>query len=126
MIVSPTSNPSKKTPVVQAYTFGKYLGCLKLVFDAKGDLLSYSGNPILLNSSYVQEPIVLSKVNSMAAKVKNFSEVRWSFGYCLDQKRRNHRVLMANPLPRVCDKGSGLYYTLSALRLPNEFPFVTL
>lgn len=38
-------------PVVQAYAFGKYLGYLNVKFDDQGNVLSASGNPILLDSS---------------------------------------------------------------------------
>lgn len=40
--------------VVQAYTMGKFLGNLNLVFDSKGVVTNFSGQPILLGSS-VQE-----------------------------------------------------------------------
>ncbi|EEC07966.1 5' nucleotidase, putative, partial [Ixodes scapularis] len=35
--------------VTQDYWFGKYLGFLKLQFDATGKLQSWSGNPILMD-----------------------------------------------------------------------------
>lgn len=37
--------------VVQDFWFGKYLGFLQVEFDAEGNVVKYSGNPILLNSS---------------------------------------------------------------------------
>ena len=37
--------------VVQDYAFGKYLGYLKVTFDNTGKVKSWSGNPILLDSS---------------------------------------------------------------------------
>ena len=38
--------------VVQEYTFGKYLGYLEVTFDDDGNVMEYSGNPILLNETY--------------------------------------------------------------------------
>ena len=76
LIIHPKSKPSKNIAVVQDFTFGKYLGHLKLTFDDKGDLIKYSGNPILLNASYAQDPTLLKQVEGMAAKVKNYSEVK--------------------------------------------------
>ena len=75
MLVARKSNPSKKVLVVQDFTFGKYLGVLKLTFDSNGEVTSYGGNPILLNGSYAQDPVLLRTVESMAGQVKNFSEV---------------------------------------------------
>ncbi|RWS26585.1 Snake venom 5'-nucleotidase-like protein [Leptotrombidium deliense] len=39
----------RKTLVVQAFAHTKYLGYLSVLFDEKGDVYSYSGQPILLN-----------------------------------------------------------------------------
>ena len=74
-IVNPTAKPAKKIPVVQDFTFGKYLGNLKLRFDDYGDLISYNGNPILLDGSYAQNPALLKKIEGMSGAVRNFSEV---------------------------------------------------
>ena len=38
-----------QTLVVQAFAYGKYLGVLDLKFDDDGKIISYSGNPILLD-----------------------------------------------------------------------------
>ncbi|KAF5296487.1 hypothetical protein FQR65_LT01476 [Abscondita terminalis] len=45
----------KKVPVVQAYGFTKYIGRLTLVFDDKGDLIEFEGEPQLLNPSVPQD-----------------------------------------------------------------------
>ncbi|EEC19323.1 5' nucleotidase, putative, partial [Ixodes scapularis] len=37
--------------VVQAYYYGKFLGFLQVTFNDKGDVMNWTGNPILLNSS---------------------------------------------------------------------------
>eukprot|EP00111_Clytia_hemisphaerica_P018109 TCONS_00053585-protein len=52
-------------PVVQDFTYGKYLGNLKLTFDENGKLLSAQGNPIMLNASYVEDEEVLKMVDEM-------------------------------------------------------------
>nr|CAD7397876.1 unnamed protein product [Timema poppensis] len=46
-----TQSSGRKVPVVQAYAYTKYLGQLDLVFDEHGEIISYKGNPILLDSS---------------------------------------------------------------------------
>lgn len=40
----------ERTLVVQDYTFGKYLGFLQVQFDNTGKVVSYGGNPIILNN----------------------------------------------------------------------------
>lgn len=44
----------ERTLVVQDYTFGKYLGFLQVQFDNTGKVVSYGGNPILLNNSIAE------------------------------------------------------------------------
>ena len=44
----------KIVPVVQAHHCSKYLGYLKMTFTRNGELKSWSGSPILLNSSFTQ------------------------------------------------------------------------
>ncbi len=41
-------------PVIHPYDFGKYLGRLDVTFDDDGNLIQYSGNPILLDNSVDQ------------------------------------------------------------------------
>ena len=54
IVVNPDHDPSAKVLVVQDYTFGKYLGRLDVEFDVEGKIVSYSGNPILLDDSVEQ------------------------------------------------------------------------
>ncbi|KAH8290201.1 hypothetical protein KR054_001016, partial [Drosophila jambulina] len=42
----------RKVPVVQAYAYTKYLGRMSLEFDRGGNLLTFNGQPILLDSSF--------------------------------------------------------------------------
>ena len=41
----------KRALCVQAFYFSKYLGNLEVEFDDSGDVVSYGGNPILLDAS---------------------------------------------------------------------------
>lgn len=49
-----TSEDGRQVPVVQAYAFGKYLGYLKVSFDGAGNVVKWTGNPVLLDASVVQ------------------------------------------------------------------------
>ncbi|XP_017295470.1 5'-nucleotidase [Kryptolebias marmoratus] len=67
------SEDGRKVPVVQAYAFGKYLGHLKVTFDEKGNVVESSGNPILLDSSILEDPVVLADVNEWKKNLTSFS-----------------------------------------------------
>merc|ERR1740137_289716 len=47
-----------KTIVLQAYAYTKYLGHVKLTFSASGELTGWTGQPILLDSSYPQDQAI--------------------------------------------------------------------
>ncbi|XP_078332927.1 snake venom 5'-nucleotidase-like isoform X1 [Crassostrea virginica] len=61
----------ERTLVVQDYTFGKYLGFLQVTFDATGKVVSYGGNPIILNSTVNEDPTVKQVVDSMFVEIEN-------------------------------------------------------
>ncbi|XP_060804761.1 uncharacterized protein LOC106143339 [Amyelois transitella] len=65
----------KSVPAVQAYAYTKYLGKLHLVFNTNGDLISFDGNPILLDKSVPQDPDVLSIVNKYRGEVLKETEI---------------------------------------------------
>ncbi|XP_060092644.1 5'-nucleotidase [Heteronotia binoei] len=67
------SDHGPNVPVVQAYAFGKYLGYLNVVFDDEGNVISASGNPILLNSSIPEDEEVKAQVSMMRVQLNNFS-----------------------------------------------------
>ena len=64
-----TKQNGKKSLVVQDFTFGKYLGKLNVIFDDNGELLSWKGNPLLLNDSYVKDDTVSKMVESMKGPI---------------------------------------------------------
>lgn len=49
-----------QTLVVQDYAFGKYLGFLQVKFDDNGKVITFGGNPILLNSSIPKGILILN------------------------------------------------------------------
>ncbi|KAG7249757.1 hypothetical protein CRUP_002773, partial [Coryphaenoides rupestris] len=67
------SDDGRDVPVVQAFAFGKYLGNLKVTFDPAGNVIKAVGNPILLDSSVVQDPAVLADVEHWKKDLSHFS-----------------------------------------------------
>lgn len=76
LIVNPTANPSKNVLVVQAYTFGKYLGYLNVTFDGNGEVTHYAGNPILLSGNIKKDEEIMKEVSKRRKPVENYSKVR--------------------------------------------------
>ncbi|XP_060521912.1 protein 5NUC-like [Cylas formicarius] len=69
-----TQKSGKKVPVVQAYAYTKYLGVLNVTFDDKGDLISFAGQPILLESSIPQDEDVLALLDVYRPKIDALNE----------------------------------------------------
>lgn len=70
-----------KVPVVQAASYGKYLGDLVVTFDDNGVVKEAKGDPILLDASVQPDPAIAARVEEMAKpigelrkKVIGFSE----------------------------------------------------
>ena len=74
-IVNPTDRPGKKVLVVQDYTYGKYLGYLKVTFDSNGEIIHHSGNPILLGMWLPEDQDVLKEVKKRKAAVDAYAKV---------------------------------------------------
>uniref|UniRef100_F7G3X1 5'-nucleotidase n=1 Tax=Ornithorhynchus anatinus TaxID=9258 RepID=F7G3X1_ORNAN len=68
-----TSEDGRRVPVVQAYAFGKYLGHLQVVFDEAGNVISSSGNPILLNDSIPEDPSIKAELDKWKVMLTNYS-----------------------------------------------------
>ncbi|XP_059178708.1 snake venom 5'-nucleotidase-like isoform X2 [Physella acuta] len=60
--------------VVQDYAYGKYLGELNVVFDDAGEVKSWTGNPILLDSSVKQDNETLALINTYLPQVEVFKK----------------------------------------------------
>jgi len=63
----------RHVPVVQAYTNGKYLGNLLVTFDAAGEVVAASGEPILLDANIPQAADVLQALVPWREEVEAMS-----------------------------------------------------
>ncbi len=59
-----------KVPVVQAASYSKYLGELKVVFDDNGNVKEASGSPIYLDKSITPDPAVLARIKELGAPIE--------------------------------------------------------
>ena len=101
-------------PVVQAYAYSKYLGHLVLEFDADGNVIAASGEPMLLDASVEPDADVAARVAELAAPIEEMQQrVVASVGGEIDGSRETCRAMecpMGNliadaMLDRVADQG---------------------
>ncbi|XP_068698294.1 snake venom 5'-nucleotidase-like isoform X1 [Montipora foliosa] len=88
LVISKDGNPESKALVVQDFAYGKYLGRLKVEFDDNGRVISWSGNPILLDSKIQKDPIVYTLVQQMKGPVAKVSEVKVGSSFVFLDARR--------------------------------------
>ncbi|MEK1886302.1 MAG: 5'-nucleotidase C-terminal domain-containing protein [Phyllobacterium sp.] len=64
-------NPSgKDVPIVQAKSYSKYLGELKVTFDDEGNVISSAGAPILLDSPVTPDPAFVARIKELAQPIE--------------------------------------------------------
>ncbi|XP_019539981.3 protein 5NUC-like [Aedes albopictus] len=81
-------NPaSREVPVVQAYAYTKYLGYMKVEFDADGNLVSFDGKPILLNGAVDRDSDVLQLLDVYRPGILELEEVIGQTRVLLDATR---------------------------------------
>lgn len=54
------------TALVSSYAYSKYLGELKVVFDDDGNIISATGEPILLDGSVAEDPVIKARITEAA------------------------------------------------------------
>ncbi|KAH8297415.1 hypothetical protein KR044_011476 [Drosophila immigrans] len=121
-----TQPGGKKVPVVQAYAYTKYLGKLKVQFDADGNLVSFDGSPILLDASIAQEQDVLDLLDAYRAPIAAIGEsvightkVDLEGGKVCRQRECNLGNLITDSMvfARVLENKGGDYWTDAAVAL---------
>ncbi|XP_071052152.1 snake venom 5'-nucleotidase-like isoform X2 [Onthophagus taurus] len=61
----------KKVLILQAYAYGKYLGVLNLKVSNKGEIIDYSGNPILLSSDIQKDEEVEKLIQQYKKEIES-------------------------------------------------------
>ena len=74
-----TKNNGKKCLVAQAFAYGKYLGRLNVNFSDNGDIVSWSGNPILLDQRIAKDPGIVKDIATMRGPLDRVGKVRRQF-----------------------------------------------
>ncbi|WBU61100.1 bifunctional metallophosphatase/5'-nucleotidase [Paracoccus albus] len=59
-----------QVPVVQAASYGKYLGHLKLTFDDEGKVIAAEGEPILIDNSVEPDAEILARIKELGAPIE--------------------------------------------------------
>ncbi|XP_050392707.1 snake venom 5'-nucleotidase isoform X2 [Patella vulgata] len=69
-----TKTSGKKAVCVQDYAYGKYLGFLHVEFDDDGNVNTWMGNPILLNSSIPKDNATLVEMRPWKQEIQHFKK----------------------------------------------------
>ncbi|RWS19440.1 5'-nucleotidase-like isoform X1, partial [Leptotrombidium deliense] len=109
-------NDGRMSLVVQAFAFSKYLGFLNVIFDEKGDVLKYSGQPILLDHTVPGDPEIQEFLAPKAASIKaKYDSPIGSTAVMLDGDCRRHECNLGNLIT-----DSMVYAVLNASRNKPE------
>jgi 5'-nucleotidase len=64
------AGPDGPVPVAQAYAYGKWLGDLRVTFDAEGRVSDVAGEPILVDAAIAEDEAVLAMVAALAEPIE--------------------------------------------------------
>ncbi|KAJ7363701.1 hypothetical protein OS493_009864 [Desmophyllum pertusum] len=110
LVITPDGNPDAKVLVVQDFAYGKYLGHLKVDFDADGKVTAWSGNPIILNKSVAKDPTILQQVQQMKSEVAKLSEVKVGTSFVFLDARKPDCMLKECNLGNVVTDAMVFHY----------------
>lgn len=107
-----TQPSGKQVPVVQAYAYTKYLGVLNVTFDDNGELTSFKGQPIFLDTDVPQEQDVLTLLETFRPEIDNLDkQVVGTSRVLLDATSNRCRSVECNLGNMIAD--SFVYYMAS-------------
>ncbi|WP_419905512.1 bifunctional metallophosphatase/5'-nucleotidase [Kiloniella sp.] len=73
LISSPNKQP---TPIVQAYGYGKYYGEITLTFDDNGNVTSSSGDTVLLDQGFDEDPDIKNQVDALNRQLDDIRKTK--------------------------------------------------
>jgi 5'-nucleotidase len=89
-----------KVPVVQAASYSKYLGEIRIVFDDNGVVKEAKGDPIHLDKSITPDPAVLARIKELGAPIEELKAKEvGETAAAIDGSRENCRA-------RECEMGN--------------------
>ncbi|WP_404402595.1 bifunctional metallophosphatase/5'-nucleotidase [Pelagibacterium halotolerans] len=103
-----------EVPIVQAYAYSKYLGELEVTFDADGNVVSATGDPLLLDASIEPDAEAAARVAELKAPLEELmqqvvgtatEEIDGSRDTCRIQECEMGNLVADAILDRVADQG---------------------
>ncbi|XP_002741916.1 snake venom 5'-nucleotidase-like [Saccoglossus kowalevskii] len=95
--IHPGDDVTRNVLVVQDYAYGKYLGYLQVTFDTDGEVIEWSGNPILLDKTVEQDPETLADVLEWKEPIYEMqNDIIGSTRVYLDGERQHCRTQECN------------------------------
>ena len=95
-----TKQNGKKAAVVQAYAYTKYLGQIRLTFDAAGDLISWAGSPKLLDGKIQEDEEISAELRQWKSELNKIGKDLVGFT----------DVVLLNTRERECNMGETTEY----------------
>ncbi|KFP77905.1 5'-nucleotidase, partial [Acanthisitta chloris] len=109
------SEDGRKVPVVQAYAYGKYLGCLNVTFDKEGNVVEAVGNPILLDSTVPEDEHIKAEVEKWREDLGNYSQELGKTSVYLNGTSQACRFQECNMGNLLCDAASWNHVSMCIL-----------
>lgn len=111
-----------KVPVVQAASYSKYLGAIRIVFDDDGVVKEAAGEPIPLDKSIEPDPAVLARIKELGAPIEELkarevgettAAIDGSRETCRQRECEMGNLVSDAVLDRVKDQGVTIVFTNS-------------
>jgi len=112
--VGPYPTMVGSTAIVQAYAYGKFLGELNVVFNDAGEVVSATGEPLILDAAVKEDAATLARVAEMAVPLEEIrqrvvaeavSEIDGSRESCRARECAMGNLIAEAMLARVADQG---------------------
>ncbi|CDW54980.1 5' nucleotidase [Trichuris trichiura] len=107
--------------VITDYAYGKYLGRLDVQFNSRGKVIAWSGNPILLDNTFEDDPEVAKDVEKYEEQLEEFKKVTIGSTYVsLDGTSLSCRIGECNLGNAISDGSTHLFQPKTASDLPED------
>lgn len=112
--VGPYPTMVGKTAIVQAYAYGKFLGELNVVFDDAGEIVSATGEPLIMDKAVPEDSDTLARIAELAVPLEEIRSkivaesagpIEGNRDICRQEECQMGNLVADAMLARVADQG---------------------
>jgi 5'-nucleotidase len=112
--VGPYPTMVGKTAIVQAYAYGKFLGELNVVFDDAGEIVSATGEPLIMDKAVAEDSDTLARIAELAVPLEEIRSklvaestgpIEGNRDICRQEECQMGNLVADAMLARVADQG---------------------